>query len=90
MRVLAFALLAVLLPAPASAGTDIAAACYQTCADSTHSTPVAYRNPACTFEDSLAFPRHVDRQQLFIMLRALSYERINDFECIEKQIIGAP
>jgi len=33
--------------------------------------------------------RHVDRQQLFIMLRALSYERINDFECIEKQIIGA-
>jgi uncharacterized protein YecT (DUF1311 family) len=39
MRVLAFALLAVLLPAPASAGTDIAATCYQTCADSTHSTP---------------------------------------------------
>jgi uncharacterized protein YecT (DUF1311 family) len=39
MRVLAFALLTVLLPAAASAGTDIAATCYQTCADSTHSTP---------------------------------------------------
>src|SRR5215472_8406766 len=39
MRVLALALLTVLLPAAASAGTDIAATCYQTCADSTHSTP---------------------------------------------------
>ena len=52
---------------------------------------IAYRDPACTFEDSLAFGGMSIGRQLFIMsLRALSYGRINDFECIEKQIIGAP
>ena len=143
MRVLAFALLTVLLSAAASAGIDIAATCYQTCADSTHSNPeykacvaraadkadqllnesykklqdavradakdlgqspdvqlgylkdaqkqwIAYRDSACTFEDSLAFGGTSIGCNYSSCLCALSYERINDFERIEKQVIGAP
>jgi uncharacterized protein YecT (DUF1311 family) len=143
VRVLAFALLTVLLSAAASAGTDIAATCYQTCADSTHSNPeykacvaraadkadqllnesykklqdavradakdlgqspdvqlgylkdaqkqwIAYRDSACTFEDSLAFGGKSIGGNYSSCLCALSYERINDFERIEKQVIGAP
>jgi uncharacterized protein YecT (DUF1311 family) len=143
VRVLAFALLTVLLSAAASAGTDIAATCYQTCADSTHSNPeykacvaraadkadqllnesykklqdavradakdlgqspdvqlgylkdaqkqwIAYRDSACTFEDSLAFGGTSIGGNYSSCLCALSYERINDFERIEKQVIGAP
>jgi uncharacterized protein YecT (DUF1311 family) len=138
MRVLAFALLTVLLPAAVSAGTDIAATCYQACADSTHSTPeykacvaraadkadqllnesykklqdaavsadakdmrqspdvqlgylkdaqkqwIASRDSACTFEDSLAFGGTSIGSNYSSCLCALSYERINDFERIEK------
>ena len=49
---------------------------------------IAYRDPACTFEDSLAFGGMSIGSNYSSCLCALSYERINDFECIE--IIGAP
>jgi hypothetical protein len=39
MRVFVFVAMIVLVPAEAMAATDIVAACYQTCADSTHSNP---------------------------------------------------
>jgi uncharacterized protein YecT (DUF1311 family) len=129
-------LLTVLLPAAASAGTDIA------CTDSTHSTPeykacvaraadkadqllnesykklqdavradakdmgqnpdvqlgylrdaqkqwIAYRDSACTFEDSLAFGGTSIGGNSSSCLCALSYERIK-FERMEKQVIGSP
>jgi hypothetical protein len=50
---------------------------------------IAYRDPACTFEDSLAFGG-IRSAATIHHVSALSYERINDFECIEKQIIDAP
>ena len=49
---------------------------------------IAYRDPAYTFEDSLAFGGMSIGSNYSSCLCALSYERINDFECIE--IIGAP
>jgi uncharacterized protein YecT (DUF1311 family) len=143
MRVFGPILIIVLLPAAAIAGTDIAATCYQTCADSTHSNPeykacvaraadkadqllnesykklqdavradakdmgqspdvqlgylkdaqkqwIAYRDSDCTFEDSLAFGGTSIGGNYSSCLCALSYERINDFERIEKQVIGSP
>jgi uncharacterized protein YecT (DUF1311 family) len=142
MRVFAFALLTVLLPAGALAGADIAAICYQTCADSMHSNPeykacvaraadkadqllnesykklqdavradakdmgqspdvqlgylkdaqkqwIAYRDSACTFEDSLAFGGTSIGGNYSSCLCALSYERINDFVAPRRVDAGA-
>jgi uncharacterized protein YecT (DUF1311 family) len=143
MRVFVFGLTAMLLPAAASAETDIVAACYETCANSTHSNPeykacvaraadkadqllnesykklqeavradakdmgqspdaqlgylrdaqkqwIAYRDASCTFEDSLAFGGTSIGGNYSSCLCALSYERIDDFERIEKQVMGSP
>jgi uncharacterized protein YecT (DUF1311 family) len=143
MRVFVFVAMIVLVPAEAMAGTDIVAACYQTCADSTHSNPeykacvaraadkadqllndaykklqdairadakdmgqspdvqlgdlkdaqkqwIAYRDSSCTFEDSLAFGGTAIGGNYSSCLCALSYERINDFERIEKNVMGEP
>ncbi len=143
MRVFLLALTIMLTPVTATAGTDIVAACYQTCADSTHSNPeykacvaraadkadqllndaykklqdairadakdmgqspdvqlgdlkdaqkqwIAYRDSGCTFEDSLAFGGTAIGGNYSSCLCALSYERINDFERIEKNVMGEP
>jgi uncharacterized protein YecT (DUF1311 family) len=143
MRVFAFVAMIVLVPAEAMAGTDIVAACYQTCADSTHSNPeyktcvaraadkadaalnkeyqslleavraagkdmdqdpstqlgylkdaqkqwIAYRDANCTFEDSLAFGGTAIGGNYSSCLCALSCERIDDFERIEKNVMGEP
>jgi uncharacterized protein YecT (DUF1311 family) len=143
MRVAWMGVTIVLMPVAAMAGTDIVATCYQTCADSTHSTPeykacvaraadradqllndsykklqdavradakdmgqspevqlgylkdaqkqwIAYRDASCTFEDSLAFGGTSIGGNYSSCLCALSYERINDFERIEKAVMGSP
>ncbi len=50
---------------------------------------IAYRDSACTFKDSLAFGGTSIGGNYSSCLCAISYERINDFERIEKQVIGA-
>jgi uncharacterized protein YecT (DUF1311 family) len=131
------------LPFAALAGTDIVAACYQSCEAETHSNPeykacvaraadkadaalnqaykvlqdkiraaakdmgqpadtqlgdlkdsqkqwIAFRDANCTFEDSLAFGGTAIGGNYSSCLCALSYERINDFERIAKQVMGEP
>jgi len=51
---------------------------------------IAYRDSACTFEDSLAFGGTSIGGNSSSCLCALSYERINEFERMEKQVIGSP
>ena len=75
MRVLAFALLTVLLPAAASAGTDIAATCYQACADSTHSTP----------EYKACVARAADKAD---QLLNESYKKLQDAVCADAKDMG--
>jgi uncharacterized protein YecT (DUF1311 family) len=50
---------------------------------------IAYRDSACTFEDSLAFGGTSIGGNSSSCLCALSYERIK-FERMEKQVIGSP
>jgi uncharacterized protein YecT (DUF1311 family) len=51
---------------------------------------IAYRDASCTFEDSLAFGGTSIGGNYSSCLCALSYERINDFERIEKEVMGSP
>jgi uncharacterized protein YecT (DUF1311 family) len=51
---------------------------------------IAYRDSSCTFEDSLAFGGTAIGGNYSSCLCALSYERINDFERIEKNVMGEP
>ena len=51
---------------------------------------IAYRDASCTFEDSLAFGGTAIGGNYSSCLCALSYERINDFERIEKAVMGSP
>jgi uncharacterized protein YecT (DUF1311 family) len=130
-----------LAPLPASAGTDIEAACYKDCEKATTSNPdykaclaraadkadaalnqaykdllgavradgkdmgqapdaqlgdlkdaqkqwIAYRDANCTFEDSLAFGGTAIGGNYSSCLCALSYQRINDFDRIKKDVLG--
>jgi uncharacterized protein YecT (DUF1311 family) len=130
-----------LAPLPASAGTDIEAACYKDCESSTTSNPdykaclaraadkadaalnqaykdmvgtvraagkdmgqapdaqlgdfkdaqtqwIGYRDANCTFEDSLAFGGTAIGGNYSSCLCALSYQRINDFERMKKDVLG--
>ena len=141
MRVAWMGVTIVLMPVAAMAGTDIVAACYQTCADSTHSNPeykacvvraadradqllndsykklqdavradakdmsqspevqlgylkdaqkqwIGYRDANCTLEDSLAFGGTAIGGNYSSCLCALSYQRINDFERMKKDVLG--
>lgn len=141
MRAAVLALTIVLAPAAALAGTDITAACYQTCEDQTHSNPeykaclaraadkadaalnqafktlqdkvraaakdmgqpadthledlraaqkywITFRDANCTLEDNLAFGGTAIGGNYSSCLCALSYERLNDFARIEKEVIG--
>jgi uncharacterized protein YecT (DUF1311 family) len=129
-----------LAPLPASAGTDIEAACYKDCESSTTSNPdykaclaraadkadaalnqaykdmlgtvraagkdmdqapdaqlgdlkdaqkqwIGYRDANCTFEDSLAFGGTAIGGNYSSCLCALSYQRINDFERMKKDVL---
>jgi len=49
---------------------------------------IAYRDGNCTFEDSLAFGGTAIGGNYSSCLCALTYERINDFERIGKQVLG--
>jgi uncharacterized protein YecT (DUF1311 family) len=51
---------------------------------------IAYRDASCTFEDSLAFGGTSIGGNYSSCLCAFSYERINDFERIEKAVMGSP
>jgi len=51
---------------------------------------IAYRDASCTFEDSLVFGGTSIGGNYSSCLCALSYERINDFERIEKAVMGSP
>ena len=51
---------------------------------------IAYRDASCTFEDSLAFGGSSIGGNYSSCLCAFSYERINDFERIEKAVMGSP
>jgi uncharacterized protein YecT (DUF1311 family) len=51
---------------------------------------IAYRDASCTFEDSLAFGGTSIGGNYSSCLCALSYERINDFERIEKEVRVPP
>ena len=51
---------------------------------------IAYRDASCTFEDSLAFGGTAIGGNYSSCLCAFSYERINDFERIEKAVMGSP
>lgn len=140
-RRLLFALMTMLAPLTASAGTDIEAACYKDCEGSTTSNPdykacvaraadkadaalnqaykdllgavraagkemgqasdtqvgglkdtqkqwIAYRDANCTFEDSLAFGGTAIGGNYSSCLCALSYQRINDFDRVKKDVLG--
>jgi uncharacterized protein YecT (DUF1311 family) len=50
---------------------------------------IAYRDANCTFEDSLAFGGTATGGNYSSCLCALSYQRINDFDRIKKEILGA-
>lgn len=130
-----------LTPLPASAGTDIEAACYKDCETATSSnieykaclaraadkadaalndaykaligtvknagkemdqTPeaqlgylkdaqkqwIGYRDANCAFEDSLAFGGTAIGGNYSSCLCALSYQRINDFDRMKKDVLG--
>ena len=49
---------------------------------------IAYRDGNCTLEDSLAFGGTAIGGNYSSCLCALSYERINDFERIRKEVLG--
>ena len=49
---------------------------------------IAYRDANCTLEDSLAFGGTAIGGNYSSCLCALSYERINDFERMTKQVMG--
>ena len=49
---------------------------------------MAYRDGNCTLEDSLAFGGTAIGGNYSSCLCALSYERINDFERIRKEVLG--
>ena len=49
---------------------------------------IAYRDSNCTLEDSLAFGGTAIGGNYSSCLCALSYERINDFERIRKEVLG--
>jgi uncharacterized protein YecT (DUF1311 family) len=49
---------------------------------------IAYRDADCTFEDSLAFGGTATGGNYSSCLCALSYQRINDFERIKKDVLG--
>jgi len=51
---------------------------------------IANRDASCTFEDSLAFGGTSIGGNYSSCLCAFSYERINDFERIEKAVMGSP
>jgi uncharacterized protein YecT (DUF1311 family) len=51
---------------------------------------IAYRDASWTFEDSLAFGGTSLGGNYSSFLCALSYERIDDFERIEKEVMGSP
>jgi uncharacterized protein YecT (DUF1311 family) len=51
---------------------------------------IAYRDASCTFDDSLAFGGTSIGGNYSSCLCAFSYERINDFERIEKAVMGSP
>ena len=51
---------------------------------------IANRDASCAFEDSLAFGGTSIGGNYSSCLCALSYERINDFERIEKAVMGSP
>ncbi|MCJ7597221.1 MAG: DUF1311 domain-containing protein [Methyloceanibacter sp.] len=142
LRLLLFAVMTMLMPLTASAGTDIEAACYKDCESSTTSNPdykacvaraadkadaalnqaykdllgavraagqemgqasdtqvgglkdtqkqwIAYRDANCTFEDSLAFGGTAIGGNYSSCLCALSYQRINDFDRIKKDVLGS-
>jgi uncharacterized protein YecT (DUF1311 family) len=49
---------------------------------------IAYRDADCTFEDSLAFGGTATGGNYSSCLCALSYQRINDFDRIKKDVLG--
>jgi uncharacterized protein YecT (DUF1311 family) len=51
---------------------------------------IAYRDDNCTFEDSLAFGGTAIGGNYSSCLCALSYERVDDFARIQKEVIGGP
>jgi uncharacterized protein YecT (DUF1311 family) len=51
---------------------------------------IAYRDANCTLEDSLAFGGTATGGNCSSCLSALSYQRINDFERMQKDVMGAP
>jgi uncharacterized protein YecT (DUF1311 family) len=51
---------------------------------------IAYRDANCTFEDSLAFGGTAIGGNYSSCLCALSYERVNDFERMAKDVMGEP
>ena len=51
---------------------------------------IAYRDGNCTFEDNLAFGGTAIGGNYSSCLCALTYERINDFDRIGKQVLALP
>jgi uncharacterized protein YecT (DUF1311 family) len=51
---------------------------------------IAYRDANCTFEDNLAFGGTAIGGNYSSCLCALSYERIDDFERMAKDVMGKP
>ncbi len=51
---------------------------------------INFRDANCTLEDNLAFGGTAIGGNFSSCLCALSYERINDFGRIEKQVMGGP
>jgi uncharacterized protein YecT (DUF1311 family) len=51
---------------------------------------IAYRDDNCTFEDNLAFGGTAIGGNYSSCLCALTYERINDFDRIGKQVLALP
>ena len=49
---------------------------------------IGYRDANCTFEDSLAFGGTAIGGNYSSCLCALSYQRINDFERMKKDVLG--
>jgi uncharacterized protein YecT (DUF1311 family) len=49
---------------------------------------IAYRDASCTFEDSLAFGGTAIGGNYSSCLCALSYQRINDFERMKRDVLG--
>jgi uncharacterized protein YecT (DUF1311 family) len=49
---------------------------------------IAYRDANCTFEDSLAFGGTAIGGNYSSCLCALSYQRINDFDRVKKDVLG--